>query len=133
MRATPIHSDIPIRADNAAGLDALLKRIAEPAGCEAPSTALVIELALYAEERLVAEGIHPDNRAGCTVLFHEHGPEAGEGPLTAPYIGIERLDDGTWAVTQAGQRRTRPGEQGSFGFGYPARASADRLARCGWK
>lgn len=129
MRVTPIYDDVPIRADNAANLDALLKRVSYPAGCEAPSAALVIELALYAEERLVAEGIRPENRPGCTLHYKEPAPEpCSSEPPTVAYVGIERMAEG-WAVYQAGRASARPGASGSFGFGYPMAASNDMQGR----
>lgn len=128
MRVIPLHSEVTIHPDNAADLDALLKRIAYPAGCEGPSAALVIEVATYAEERLVAAGIRPENREGCTLLFKDHAPEHGsEEPTTVPFVGIERMGEG-WAVYQAGRTRVRPGDAGSFGFGFPFAASEDMRA-----
>lgn len=128
MRVIPLHSEVLIHSDNAADLDALLKRIAYPSANEAPSPALVIELATYAEERLVALGIRPENREGCTLHYKEPAPEpCSSEPPTVAFVGIERMADG-WAVYQAGQTRARPGASGSFGFGFPFNASEDMRA-----
>lgn len=123
MSLVPLYSEVIVRKENAAALETLLAKIAYPAG-KPPSVALVLDVALYAEERLVAQGIEPEARVGCSLWFRDKGPgPRAKKARAVPCVGVERTPEG-WALYQAGHSEVRPGERGVFGFGYSLQASA---------
>lgn len=127
MRVTPIYSEVIVRKENADALATLLDKIAYPAGSPAPLP-LVLDIALYAEERLAAEGIEPEDRVGCTCWFCDERSEEDTAEVSfVPYVGIERIEDG-WALYQAGHTGIREGAARIFAFGLSAGASLARQA-----